>query len=329
MGDLLLEVKNLKTHFHISKYIARAVDGVSFNAYTNETLGIVGESGCGKSVTALSILNVVPHPGKIVEGEILLHDKDGNTVDVTSMDPEGKQIRSIRGKEVGLIFQEPMSSLSPIHTVGHQLIETFLIHFPYMSKDEAEVRAIKILGDVGLANPEKILRTYTFELSGGMRQRAMIAIALACDPRLLIADEPTTAIDVTIQAQILELLKEIQSERGMSVMMITHDLGVIAEIADKVLVMYFGHVVEYGTVFDLFDSPMHPYTQALMESVPTYDKGKELSAIGGSVPPAFTTMPGCEFAPRCVHFMPGKCDKAKPPMFSSENGQEARCFLYE
>ena len=315
--DLLLEVRNLKTHFFTDEGVVRAVDGVNYTIRRGRTLGIVGESGCGKSVTAQSILRIVPRPGKIVEGEILFHRQrpsgtNGTTpesVDLAQMDPSGKEIRSIRGNEIALIFQEPMSSLSPIHTVGHQMIETIRLH-QKVSKDEARQRAVDALRRVGLPRPEEAIDRYTHQLSGGMRQRAVIALALSCRPSLLIADEPTTALDVTTEAQILELMKELQQDYGMAIQIITHNLGVIAEMADDVVVMYLGKEVEQAPVEELFRNPRHPYTRALLRSIPRLGRKRRgrLETIQGMVPDPFSIPPGCPFNTRCSYYRPGVCD---------------------
>jgi peptide/nickel transport system ATP-binding protein len=259
----VLQVRGLKTHFELTEGRIRAVDGVDLSIEPGETLCVVGESGCGKSVTARSILQLVEPPGRIVGGTI-----DYNGTDIAALNPKSQAIRAIRGKEIGMIFQEPMSALSPVHTIGRQIIESIRLH-ERVSKSQARERAIEELRLVGIPRPEERIDAYTFQLSGGMRQRAMIAMALACRPKLLIADEPTTALDVTTQAQILQLLRNLQQQLGMAIMFITHDLGVVAEIADRVAVMYLGVVAEQSTVDDLFHNPRHPYTKALLRSVPT------------------------------------------------------------
>jgi oligopeptide/dipeptide ABC transporter ATP-binding protein len=318
-NDILLEVKNLQTQFFTDEGVVRAVDGVSYTIRRGRTLGIVGESGCGKSVTAQSILRIVPPPGRIVDGEILFHRQPRpgastngmlpDTVDLTQMKPSGKEIRSIRGNEIALIFQEPMSSLSPIHTIGHQMIETIRLH-QRVSKEEARERAVDSLRRVGLPRPHEAVDRYTYQLSGGMRQRAVIALALSCRPSLLIADEPTTALDVTTEAQILELMKELQRDYGMAIQIITHNLGVIAEMADDVVVMYLGKEVEQAPVDELFRNPRHPYTRALLRSVPRLGKktGGRLEAIQGMVPDPFSIPSGCPFHTRCPFYRPGVCD---------------------
>jgi peptide/nickel transport system ATP-binding protein len=268
MPDTILEVKNLKACFHLDEGQLRAVDGVSFAIQREETLGVIGESGCGKSVTALSILRLLMPPGKIEGGEILYYSDDNQVTDLAKLHPNGEQIRKIRGKEIAMIFQEPMASLSPVHTIGAQMMEFILLHNPGMKKNEAQEIALDMLNKVGVSNPALRLQNYPHQLSGGMCQRVMIATALSCNPRLLICDEPTTALDVTVQAQIIDLMEELQAEMGMSMLYITHDLGVIAEVADDVAVMYLGKIVEKCDVKTIFKKPMHPYTQRLMQSVP-------------------------------------------------------------
>ena len=326
----LLSVRNLKTSFFQDEGTTKAVDGASFDVLPGKTLGIVGESGCGKSVTAQSILRIVDAPGRIVDGEILLTRKDGTETDLVKLKADGREIRSIRGGEIGLIFQEPMTSFSPVHTVGAQLVEAVMLHNAVSGK-EARRRGVEALRSVGIPKPERRIDEYSFELSGGLRQRAMIAVALSCDPRLLIADEPTTALDVTTQAQILELLRRIQQERGMAIMLITHNLGVVAEMADDVVVMYLGRVVEQGKVDDIFHDARHPYTKALLQSMPSIESKPrvKLPTISGSVPHPFNRPTGCPFHPRCESFMPGRCDTAQPPLVSVGEGRKVSCFLYQ
>ncbi len=258
-ADTLLSVRNLQTQFFSREGAVKAVDGVSFDVKQGEILGIAGESGCGKSVTGQSIMRILPKNGRIVGGEILFNH-DNQTIDLATADPDGRLIRAIRGKEISMIFQEPMTSFSPVHTIGNQIIETIRIH-QAVSKDEAREQAIEMLQRVGMPNPSRNIDQYSFNLSGGMRQRAMVALALSCQPKLLIADEPTTAVDVTIQAQMMELMRELQADLGMAIIMITHDLGVIAELTERVMIMYLGKEVEDGTVEDIFYRPKHPYTR--------------------------------------------------------------------
>ncbi len=326
----LLSVRNLHTSFFQDEGTTKAVDGASFDVLPGKTLGIVGESGCGKSVTAQSILRIVDHPGRIVEGKIVLTREDGSEIDLVKLKPNSREMRSIRGGDIGLIFQEPMTSFSPVHTVGAQLIEAVLLHNA-VGKKEARRRGIEALRSVGIPKPERRIDEYSFELSGGLRQRAMIAVALSCDPRLLIADEPTTALDVTTQAQILDLLRKIQQERGMAIMLITHNLGVVAEMADDVVVMYLGRVVEQGKVDDIFHDPKHPYTKALLQSIPSIESVPrvKLPTISGSIPHPFNRPTGCPFHPRCASFMSGRCDNAEPVLAPVGDGRKASCFLYQ
>ena len=327
--ESLLSVRNLRTSFFQDEGTTKAVDGATFDVMPGKTLGIVGESGCGKSVTAQSILRIVEHPGRIVGGEIILTRADGTRVDLVKLRANGRAMRSIRGGDIGLVFQEPMTSFSPVHTVGAQIVEAVRLH-SNVDKKEARRRGIEVLRSVGIPRPERRIDEYSFELSGGLRQRAMIACALSSDPRLLIADEPTTALDVTTQAQILDLLRKLQRERGMAIMLITHNLGVIAEMADDVVVMYLGRVVEEGTVDDIFHNPKHPYTKALLKSIPSIESMPrvKLPTISGSIPHPFNRPAGCPFHPRCLSFMPGHCDRAEPQLASVGHGQKASCFLY-
>jgi peptide/nickel transport system ATP-binding protein len=325
----LLSVRNLRTSFFQDEGTTKAVDGASFDVFPGKTLAIVGESGCGKSVTAHSILRIVDRPGRIVEGEIVLTRTDGSQTDLVKLKANSREIRSIRGGDIGLIFQEPMTSFSPVHTVGEQIIEAVLLHSA-VSRKEARLRGIEALRNVGIPKPERRIDEYSFELSGGLRQRAMIAVALSSDPRLLIADEPTTALDVTTQAQILDLLRRIQQERGMAIMLITHNLGVVAEMADDVVVMYLGKVVEQGTVDDIFHDPKHPYTKALLHSIPSIESTPrmKLPTISGSIPHPFNRPKGCPFHPRCVSAIAGRCDTEEPPLQAVGEGRKASCFLY-
>ncbi len=326
----LLSVRNLNTSFFQDEGTTKAVDGASFDVWPGKTLGIVGESGCGKSVTAQSILRIVEAPGRIVGGEILLTRPDGRVTDLVREKPDGREMRAIRGGDIGLIFQEPMTSFSPVHTVGEQIMEAVLLHND-VTRKEARNRGIEVLRSVGIPKPERRIDEYSFELSGGLRQRAMIAAALSCNPRLLIADEPTTALDVTTQAQILDLLRRIQQERRMAIMLITHNLGVVAEMADDVVVMYLGRVVEEGSVDAIFHDPKHPYTKALLQSIPSIESTPrvKLPTISGSIPHPFNRPPGCPFHPRCAAFMPGRCDAAEPRLLAVGEGSKVSCFLYE
>ncbi len=335
--DTLIEIRNLKTHFFLDEGTVRAVDGVSFRIPNRRTLGVVGESGCGKSVTAQSILRIVPSPGKIIEGHILLasrngeeEDSSGEPVDLAALDPGGAEIRRIRGREVAMIFQEPMTSFSPLHTIGNQICEAILLE-PDADKESAREHAIEMLKQVGIPKAEQRIDAYPHELSGGMRQRAMIAMALSRNPRLLIADEPTTALDVSIQAQILDLMEALQDEYGMSIMFITHDLGVIAEMADEVIVMYWGKIVEQADVDTVFNDPQHPYTRALLRSIPQIGATakQRLEAISGVVPHPFARLQGCPYAPRCTEAKMGVCNVGKPPALTEvAKGQSVSCFLH-
>jgi len=330
-----LSVRNLVTHFPLDEGTVVAVDGASFDVQAGMTLGIVGESGCGKSVAARSILRILDKPGVIVDGEIRFRRRSANgelgeVVDLTTYDADGDEMRSIRGGEIAYVFQEPMTSFSPVHTIGNQLMEAILLH-RNVSKKEAEEIALDMLRQVGIPLPEERIRQYSFELSGGLRQRAMIAMALSCNPSLLIADEPTTALDVTTQAQILELLQNLQKDFGMAVMLITHDLGVIAEMADNVVVMYLGKVVESAPVDDIFHNPKHPYTKALLESIPRVQSGsrEKLASITGSIPHPYDRPTGCAFNPRCPAFMEGTCDVGEPELTNVESNHQVSCFLFQ
>lgn len=330
----ILSIKNLKTYFRQDEGVVRAVDGVSFDVYPGKTLGIVGESGCGKSVTARSILRIVDQGGRIEGGEIWLRRHTGNghvdEIDLTKLQEEGKEIRAIRGGEIALIFQEPMTSFSAYHTVGNQIIEAIRLHNP-MSRKEARERAIDLLRMVGIPRPERRIDEYSFQLSGGLRQRVMIAMALSSDPKILIADEPTTALDVTTQAQILELLTQLQEEKGLSIILITHDMGVIAEMADDVVVMYLGRLVEQGPVDEIFHAPQHPYTRLLLKSIPSIlaKPRTKLATLVGSIPHPYNRPHGCPFHPRCPEFMAGKCDTQEPQPRATNERQVVSCFLYD
>ncbi|HEY6430585.1 MAG TPA: ABC transporter ATP-binding protein [Acetobacteraceae bacterium] len=328
-GEPILLVRNLQTHFFQDEGVVRAVDGASFDLYPGRTLGIVGESGCGKSVTARSILRIVERPGRIVQGEILLRRHDGGVLDLVRQNPRSPVMRTIRGGEIGLVFQEPMSSLSAYHTIGNQLIEAIRLH-ARLSKRAARERAIELLAMVGIPHPAQRVDAYSFQLSGGLRQRVMIALALAGEPRILIADEPTTALDVTTQAQILDLLRRMRDERGLAVILITHDMGVIAEMADDVVVMYLGREVEKGPVDAIFHAPRHPYTRALLRSIPSVlaEPRSKLATLAGSIPHPYARPAGCPFHPRCGDFMPGVCDRAFPDETKLGARHATACFLY-
>lgn len=320
--EKLLEVKNLKTYFFTEDGVSKAVDGVSFEVYPRETLGIVGESGCGKSITARSIMRLIPDPpGRIVNGEIIFNGKDLTKLN----EPE---MRNIRGNCISMIFQEPMVSLNPVFTIGNQISESFITH-KKIKKKKALEESIEMLKKVGIPLPEKIVNEYPHELSGGMRQRAMIAIALSCKPELLIADEPTTALDVTVQAQVLDLMKNIKEKYDMSIIMITHDLGVIAEMSNRVAVMYAGNIIEYTDTITLFSNPKHPYTKGLLKLLPKkYEKNPRLEAIPGNVPSSFNFPKGCKFHPRCP-FSDERCMEEEPITKEVEKAHWVCCWNYE
>jgi peptide/nickel transport system ATP-binding protein len=332
----LLSVQNLKTYFPLHEGTVKAVDGVSFDLQAGQTLGLVGESGCGKSITARSILQILDKPGRIIEGKIwfrrrrasiaALHD---DMVDLTTFPADGEDMRAIRGGEIALVFQEPMTSFSPVHTVGNQLMEAIMLHRT-VTKIEARAIAIDLLRQVGIPSSDQRVDAYSFQLSGGLRQRAMIAMALSCNPSLLIADEPTTALDVTTQAQILDLMRSLQQQYGMAIMLITHDLGVIAEMADHVVVMYLGQVVESAPVDDIFHAPKHPYTQALLQSIPHIRSHarERLASITGSVPHPYARPAGCPFHPRCPARIPRVCDLHEPTLRNIDAHHQVSCFLY-
>ena len=340
-GDVLVEVKNLRTYFHLAEGIVRAVDGVDLEIRRRRTLGVVGESGCGKSITAHSMMRIVPVPGRIEEGEILYYrTMEGNgssmteIIDLAKLKPGGREIRSIRGNQISMVFQEPMTAMSPVRTVGRQITEAIELH-QQVDQAEARERAIDILARVKMPNPEQTIDDYPFRLSGGMRQRAVIAMALSCHPSLLIADEPTTALDVTTEAQILDLMRELQQEFGMAIMYITHNLGVIAEMAEEVAVMYLGKIVEQADVNDIFFDPLHPYTRALLRSIPQLDdavahnhKQRRLETISGMVPDPYSVLKGCPFHPRCPDSMADICNRVEPRTIKIKPGQIVRCHLY-
>jgi oligopeptide/dipeptide ABC transporter ATP-binding protein len=361
MSDPLIEIKDLRVEFNVREGIVKAVDGFNLTINRGETVGVIGESGCGKSVTARAILNMVPKPGKVTSGEILYYrpTKGGRTngssgmtdvLDLTKLHPDGETIRQIRGGEIGMIFQEPMSSLTPVYStgtlineavslhrlspvkkIGAQVADTIAAHRK-ISKEEARVVAIEMLRKVGIPKPEQRVDNYPHQLSGGQRQRVMIAIALSCEPVMLIADEPTTALDVSIEAQILDIMRELQESSNMAILFITHNLGVVASMAHEIVVMYMGKAVERAKVEDLFYKPKHPYTQSLLKSIPKLGQkksGERLASITGSVPDPFHLPTGCVFHPRCPSFMPGKCDKIVPTWTEVGNDHWANCLLYE
>jgi len=356
----LLEVRDLKVEFNIRGGVIKAVDGLTFDIKRGQTVGIIGESGCGKSVTARAIMRMIPRPGRITGGQILYYrysrypERDGaardvEVIDMTTLDPDGELIRKIRGGEIAMIFQEPMSSLTPVYTAGAHLNEAITLHrllpikklgdqmvekimeYRRVSKEEARQIAVEMLRRVGIPKPEQRVDSYPHQLSGGQRQRVMIAIALSTEPYMLIADEPTTALDVSIEAQILDIMRELQRTANMAIMFITHNLGVIASMADEIVVMYMGKQVERAKVVDLFYSPKHPYTQALLQSVPRLGPktGSRLASIAGMVPDPLNLPTGCVFHPRCPAFMPGKCDKLIPNWSKVGENHWARCLLYE
>ena len=325
--NTLLQVRDLKVYFHLDEGLLKAVDGVDFQVRRQKTLGLVGESGCGKSVTAQALLRIVPKPGR-VEGEILLQRKRGGPmIDLVGLDPFGAEMRGIRGAEIAMIFQEPMKAFSPVHTIGNQIEEGILLHATQDKKEAYEI-ALDMLRRVQMSNPEQRMQEYPHQLSGGMRQRAMIAMALSCHPSILIADEPSTALDVTVQAQVLRLMKDLQAELGMAVIFITHDMGVIAEMADEVAVMYLGRIVEFADVDTVFHRPTHPYTLELLRSIPTLDREPRtrLTTIEGTVPVPLNLKPGCGFFSRCRRGTPGLCDRENPPLLEVEPGHWVRCF---
>lgn len=323
----LIEVKGLKTYFHTESGVVRSVDGVNFSIEPQKTLGVVGESGCGKSVTALSIMGLIPSPpGRIEAGEII-YQRNGQRLDLAKLDPKGSTMRSIRGNEIAMIFQDPMTSLNPVYTIGFQIMEVLMLH-QGLKKRPARQKAIDILQSVGIPSPEQRIDNFPHQLSGGMRQRAMIAMALACNPKLLIADEPTTGLDVTIQAQVLDLMADLRKNFQASMMFITHDLGVVAHIADDVMVMYLGKIVESAGVREIFHNPRHPYTLGLMESIPllTRKEKERLRPIKGVVPDPRDMPPGCGFEPRCPRAMP-VCRTRSPESVALTAGHKVACWL--
>ena len=326
--NVLLDVKNLHIHFHTKEGIVKAADGVDLSIERGKTLCLVGESGCGKSITARAFLQIIPPPGRVVEGEMKFYREGAAMVDLAQMNPKGREIRQIRGKEISMIFQEPMTSLSLMHTVGNQIMETIMLH-EQVSKYEAKNRAVEMLRLVGIPRPELRVDEYPFRLSGGMRQRAMIAMALACNPTLLIADEPTTALDVTTQANIIDLIRKLQEQYNMAVLFITHDLGVVAEVADDVAVMYLGKIVERADADTIFNNPQHPYTQALLRSIPKIAmKREELDPIKGMIPSPYRRPAGCTFHPRCAQAME-RCKQIVPAVTQLDERHTVRCLLHE
>jgi len=327
--DYILKVDNLQTKFKSDRKKVHAVNGVSFNVRRGKTLCIVGESGCGKSVTAHSIMQLLPSNGKIEGGTVTYYPANGEVVELSSLKRNSRAMRNIRGKEIAMIFQDPMSTLNPVYTIGSQIMEMLCQH-EKIDKKTAKARIINLLTELGIPTAETRFDQYPHEFSGGMKQRVMIAIAMICNPDILIADEPTTALDVTIQAQILDLIDKMQKEYGTSVVLITHNMGIVAEVADDVAVMYMGKIVEQGSVEQIFTNPQHPYTKALMRSVPILgmDKSQEMATIEGSTPDASTVFTGCEFADRCEHACE-RCAQRFPVDTEVEDGHFVRCLLFE
>ncbi|NPV88562.1 ABC transporter ATP-binding protein [Coprothermobacteraceae bacterium] len=328
--DNILEIKNLHVTFYTEDGIVRALQGVEYEVKHNETLGVVGESGCGKSVTSLTIMRLLPKPqAKVEEGQILFRDKEtGQEINLLEL-PEEK-MRHVRGNRISMIFQEPMTALNPVYTVGDQIMEAILIHNPETTRQEARKKAIEMLKLVGIPAAEKRVDDYPHQMSGGMRQRVMIAMALSTNPDILIADEPTTALDVTIQAQILDLINRLQEQLGMSIILITHNLGVVAQNADRIAVMYLGRIVEYAPVREIFHDPKHPYTQGLLQSVPRLDRGglkEPLPGISGNLPSPYNPPPGCKFHPRCPYVM-DRCREEEPSAVEISPGHTVRCWLH-
>ncbi len=334
-NDLLIEVRNLQVNFNLLEGTVHALNGVDFDIVRGKSLGVIGESGCGKSVTAQSIMRIVPTPpAKIVSGEILFHKDTGNgqreKINILDLEASGEKMRKIRWKDIAMVFQEPMTSFSPLFTIGNQIMEAVTLHNPDMTEKQARQHTIDVLGHVGIPKPQRLVDSYPHQFSGGMRQRAMIAMALSCRPTLLIADEPTTALDVTIEAQILELLQKLSEEFNMSMMYISHDLAVIGEMSDTIMVMYLGQIMERASRDELFANPSHPYTQALWRSIPRIEGGQDkLEPIAGNLPSPFSEQKGCPFYSRCEHRIPGLCDTQRPPMFKLSPTHEVSCFLFQ
>ncbi len=327
-SEILLEVKDLGVSFHTDEGIVAAVNGINFTVKRGRTLGIVGESGSGKTVACNAVMQLLPKTAR-VQGSILLHGENGNTRDIARLKRNGREMRTIRGSEIAMVFQEPMSSFSPVHTIGNQIMEAVL-HHRNVSKQEAREISIDMLDRVGISSPDQRFRQYAFELSGGMRQRAMIAAALSSNPSLFIADEPTTALDVTIQAQVLELMSHLQSEYRMAIIFITHDLGVISQIADEIVVMYLGHILERGTTRDVINNPQHPYTRKLLEAIPRLDHlGTKLATVGGDIPGPLEIPMGCPFHTRCQQMIAGRCDTKVPAITAVSETHSVNCVLYE
>ena len=326
--DNILTIDNLHTHFTLDDGVVRAVQGLHLAIPRGGTVCLVGESGCGKSVAALSVLRLISPPGKIVEGKVTLYRPEG-PLELTALEENANELRKVRGKDITMVFQEPMTSFSPVYTIGNQLLEAVRLHLP-LRKTEAKAHVLQVMERAEIPDAARRFDQFPHELSGGLRQRAMIAMALACHPSLLIADEPTTALDVTIQAQVLALLRDLQQETGMSILLITHDFGVVAEIAQQVAVMYLGVIIEQAEVGPILKSPLHPYTKALLQAIPgNVPRKSELKVIPGMVPDPFIQLAGCPFHPRCEACIPGRCDRGKPPaLVEVEPGHQTACHLY-
>jgi oligopeptide/dipeptide ABC transporter ATP-binding protein len=340
---VLVEINDLHTYFHLAEGVVRAVDGVNLTIKAGRTLGVVGESGCGKSVTALSLMRLIQPPGRIEGGQIIYYKTmqatessvTSDVIQLTELKANSREMRAIRGNQISMVFQEPMTAMSPVLTVGRQIMEAIELH-QKVGRAEARKRVIDILARVGLPNPDRTIDDYPFQLSGGMRQRAVIAMALSCHPNLLIADEPTTALDVTTEAQILDLMRSLQDELGMAILYITHDLGVIAEMAEEVAVMYLGKIVEQADVNDIFFNPLHPYTCALLRSIPQLDdavsrdhRQRRLETIKGMVPDPYSILKGCPFHPRCPEAIADVCNQVEPQVIENKPGHIVRCHLYD
>lgn len=328
--DKIISVKNLKTYFYANNRCNKALNGVSMDIKRGKTLCIVGESGCGKSVTASSIMQLLPKFSRIEEGEIIYHDENGRDIKIHELERNSKEMRQLRGKDIAMIFQDPMTALNPVYTIGWQIVEMIRTH-EKISKKEAKERALKLLKDMGIPLAEKRIDQYPHEFSGGMRQRAMIAMAMSCNPKVLIADEPTTALDVTIQAQIFELMDKLKREYNTAIMLITHDMGVVCELADDVAVMYMGNIIESGSAKEVLENPSHPYTKALLKSIPVLGKGadQEINPIRGATPDPFDRPMGCQFAPRCDYYCK-ECDEQMPEeQLINESTHMVRCIKYK
>lgn len=326
--DVILDVQGLQVKFYQDVGTVHAVNDVSFQVRAGQSVGIVGESGCGKTISTYSVLRLLPNNSRITAGHVLYRRADGQQIDLTEGDADGDRVRSIRGKEISMIFQEPMSALSPVHTIYDQMAESLILHTG-ATPEQAREKVIEMLKLVGIPAPEQRADEYIFQLSGGMRQRVMIAMALICDPRVLIADEPTTALDVTIQAQVLRLIKRMQDELGLALVLITHDLGVIAHVTEYVYVMYLGQIMEEGPVSEVLVNPKHPYTSDLLRSIPKIaDRNAKLSPIRGTVPDAYSVPPGCPYAERCTKVIEGVCTRARPARTKVAENQFVRCYLF-